>query len=106
MGRIGVPVEARQHLPDFVFVADPGYMIVRARGDGAIALVGGDFDGYSYLDCGEDALPLFFLLLNLAISGMRLRRPDLNALWQQAFRESAARAVAGRSTTPPTAARP
>ena len=77
----------RHCLPDFVFVADPGYMVYRRQQDGTPAYPGGDFSTYGWIPTGADNLALLFLTLNSCLGNLRLRRPDVNALWIQVFRE-------------------
>jgi hypothetical protein len=81
--RVAVDPSNMQSLPDFIFVSDPGFMIVRCKQDGSIARMGADFSRYAWIDSRAQTLPLFFLTLNIAISGVRLRRSDVNALWVQ-----------------------
>ena len=68
-------------LPDFVFVADPGYMVTRTNQKGNIVGPGQEFDSFSYLEIGADALPVFFLTLNVCLSQIRLRAGDYNSIW-------------------------
>jgi hypothetical protein len=81
--------EAKQLLPDFVFVARPGYVITRiAVRDGKDRpLLGGgqDYDKFLWTSTGEDTLPLFYLTLNACLSHLRLRAPDFVHLWTQLF---------------------
>jgi hypothetical protein len=77
----------KQILPDLVFVEDPGYMVLRCQSDGSIARIGDDFSRYAWVRLGAETLPMFFLTLNIALSGMRLRRPNLDALWGQLLQE-------------------
>lgn len=67
-------------LPDFIFVAEPGYMVARVT-DKQFALPGQEFKQYAFLNCGADALPLFFLTLNVCLGQIRLRAVDYAALW-------------------------
>ena len=79
--------EAKQLLPDFVFVARPGYFITRFAirdGKNCPVLGGGqDYRGFLWAPTGEDTLPLFYLTLNVCLSHLRLRAPDLNDFWNQ-----------------------
>lgn len=72
-------------LPDFVFVSDPGYMIARNSGSletsFQFALPGQQYTKYVALDVGADALPLFFLTLNVCLGQIRLRAVNYVALW-------------------------
>jgi len=72
-------------LPDFVFVSNPGYMIARISGtletSFRFALPGQEYTKYAFLDVGADALPLFFLTLNVCLGQLRLRAVDYVTLW-------------------------
>jgi hypothetical protein len=72
-------------LPDFVFVSNPGYMIARISGaletSFKFTLPGQDFTKYVFLNVGADALPLFFLTLNVCLGQVRLRAVDYVTLW-------------------------
>jgi hypothetical protein len=72
-------------LPDFVFVSDPGYMIARISGtletSFQFALPGQEYTKYVFLEVGADALPLFFLTLNVCLGQLRLRAVDYVTLW-------------------------
>ena len=70
-------------------MSDPGYMIVRCHENGSIARMGGEFSRFAWLPSAGQTLPLFFLTLNIAIAGVRLRRPDLDALWVHLVQHSA-----------------
>ena len=72
-----------EELPDFIFVADPGYVIVRRTTDGRTAFPGAVADGLESIPLGSDTLPILFLTLNICLGEARLRRPDLPALWSQ-----------------------
>jgi hypothetical protein len=79
--------EAKQLLPDFIFVARPGYFISRfATRDGKnCPLLGGgqDYSSFLWTSTGEDTLPLFYLTLNVCLSHLRLRAPNLLDFWNQ-----------------------
>jgi hypothetical protein len=79
--------EAKQLLPDFVFVARPGYFIARSavRDGKDCTLLGGgqDYGKFLWTPTGEDTLPLFYLTLNVCLSHLRLRAPDFQDLWRQ-----------------------
>ncbi len=77
----------RQLLPDFVFVAEPGYMVYRRRADGTPAPPGVDFGTYGWIPSGNDTMALFFVTLLTCLGDLRLRRPDLNGLWIQLVSE-------------------
>lgn len=81
----------KNFLPDFVFVANPGYMVVRCNSLAPFPIVfpGADFDQFAHLDIGNDALPVFFLTLNLCLSQLRLRALDHSALWLNLLRQLA-----------------
>jgi len=72
-------------LPDFVFVSDPGYMVVRISGtletSWRFALPGQEYTKYVFLNVGADALPLFFLALNVCLGQIRLRAVNYVGLW-------------------------
>jgi hypothetical protein len=72
-------------LPDFVFVSDPGYMVARISGtigaSSQFALPGQEYTKYIFLNVGADALPLFFLTLNVCLGQIRLRAVDYVNLW-------------------------
>lgn len=50
----------KQQLPDFVFVADPGYMVSRVSPTGGILPPGAEFVRFGYLRTAEDTAPLVF----------------------------------------------
>jgi uncharacterized protein DUF6602 len=83
--------QANKHLlPDFIFVADPGYMVTRSRSPqsgGGFASPGQEFNQYMFLETGADALPLFFLTLNIYLGQIRLRTVDYAALWGALFNQ-------------------
>lgn len=88
----------RELLPNFVFVGEPGYMVYRRRADGTPAGPGCDYNTYGWIPSGSDTMALFFVTLIACLGELRLRRPDLNALWIQVFGECCQRngwAVAG-----------
>ena len=78
----------RELLPNFVFVAEEGYMVLRCKADGSPANLGGEFSIYVHADLGPDTLPLLFLTMNVCLGGLRLRRPDMNQLWWQVMAEA------------------
>jgi hypothetical protein len=85
----------KQTLPDFVFVARPGYLVARCNQTEAgikFTLPGGEFNRFGYLDTGPDTLPLFYLALNICLNRIRLRTVDHQALWGQLISESVGRA--------------
>jgi len=67
-------------LPDFVFVADPGYMIARVT-ETQFASPGQEYKQYMFLNVGSDTLPLFFLTLNVCLGQIRLRSVDYASMW-------------------------
>jgi hypothetical protein len=81
----------RQLLPDFVFVARPGYVITRiAEHDGKDHPVlggGRDFDKYLWTATGDDTLPLFYFTVNVCLAHLRLRAPNFAQLWDRLFRQ-------------------
>jgi len=88
--RIASEPEGRFLLPDFIFVADPGYMIARVAGtpeSGGLRFLGSDFTNYCYLNAGKDTLPLFFLTLNTCLGAIRLRSVDYGMLWKALLNE-------------------
>jgi hypothetical protein len=87
MERLSNDPNQKQSLPDFVFVREPGYMILRRRADFKPAPPGTDFSEFVSIPTHMETLPLFFLTLNTILGEMRLRRPDFNALWFQTVQE-------------------
>jgi hypothetical protein len=88
--RMAADPSNRQLLPDFVFVAQPGYAIVRCfqdRQQTTIAAPGNDFTQYMYLDTAQDTFPLFFLTLNLCLGMLRLRDVDYRQIWEELLME-------------------
>lgn len=84
--RIGLDVNNKQFLPDFVFVAQPGYTVLRCKSGPTGAVVvgpGKDFERFMYLETEQDTLPLFFVTLNLCLHQMRLRSIDFVKVWRQ-----------------------
>lgn len=80
----------KQLLPDFVFVAQPGFMIARyAERDGknCVPAPGQDYNKFLSMSAGPDTLPLFFLTLNACLGQLRLRSIDFVQLWNQLFFE-------------------
>ena len=69
-------------LPDFIFVADPGYMIARVT-ETQFASPGQEYKQYMFLNTGSDTLPLFFLTLNLCLGQIRLRSVDYASMWSE-----------------------
>ena len=85
-GRLTADSKAKQYLPDFVFVANPGYMVARTsteNGRTTIEGPGREFTNFSYIETGEDTLPLFYVGLNTCLGQLRLRSVNFLALWQQ-----------------------
>lgn len=71
-------------LPDLVVIADTGVLFVRACDrDGTVRVCEPSVEQTHWIrmDAGEDALSIFFLLLNLLLSRIRLREMDLMSLW-------------------------
>lgn len=87
MGRLASDPAKKQLLPDFVFVRDPGYMILRVREDFTPPNLGGDFSTFAVARTGPETLPLFFVTLNTCLGLVRLRSPNFNALWVQLIAE-------------------
>jgi hypothetical protein len=87
--RIQETPAAKQLLPDFVFVARPGYVVTRIAerdGKGHPILGGGqDFDKYLWTATGDDTLPLFYFTVNACLSHLRLRAPNFAHLWENLF---------------------
>jgi len=73
-------------LPDFVFVAERGYVLFRWN-DAGVVPPGGDFTRFAYLKIGEDTLPFFFVTVNAFLSQIRLKAIDFPNLWAEYFRE-------------------
>jgi len=73
-------------LPDFVFVADRGYVLFRCNDSGVVP-PGGDFTRFAYLKSGEDTLPFFFVTVNAFLSQIRLKAINFPDLWSGYFRE-------------------
>jgi len=69
-----------QYLPDFVFSHHNGYTVIRTL-HGVAAKFGGAFDGYQFIESGDDTLPLFFLTLNTCLNQIILKAPDFNSYW-------------------------
>jgi hypothetical protein len=87
--------DAKQHLPDFIFVTKPAYMIARFKTVGLQKTIQGsgqDYDEFASVPTGDDTLALFYLALNISLSNKRLRSIDFVALWQQLFTEVIVRA--------------
>ena len=84
----------KQLLPDFMFVAQPGYMIARyaeLNGKNCVTAPGDDYTKFLWMPTGSDTLPLFFLTLNACLGKLRLRSIDFVQLWNQLFFEVANR---------------
>lgn len=83
--RLSSDPTAKLLLPDFAFVSDPGYMVARISGplEGTwrFTLPGQDYTKYVFLNIGADALPLFFLTLNVCLGQIRLRALNYVSLW-------------------------
>lgn len=80
----------KQDLPDFVFVAKPGYMVARVQQTSTQTVIQGpgrDFTQYALLHCGDDTLPLFYLALNLCLGQLRLKSVDFRAIWSGLLEE-------------------
>jgi hypothetical protein len=78
----------RLSLPDFVFVAKPGYMIARyvdRDGKHCVTAPGNEYKDYLALPTGDDTLPLFFLTVNACLAQLRLRALDFSAVWNHLF---------------------
>ncbi|HEV1285519.1 MAG TPA: DUF6602 domain-containing protein [Bryobacteraceae bacterium] len=80
-------------LPDYVFVADRGYVFLRWNDSGAVP-PGGPFSRFAYLEIGQDVLPFFFVTVNAFLSQLRLKGINFTDLWSQYFGELLARAQA------------
>jgi hypothetical protein len=98
--RLAKSPAAKLLLPDFVFVADPGYMIARVSSSSKtrseFTRPGQEFTKYVSVGAGSDALPLFLLTLNVCLNQIRLRPVDYAALWT-AFVDEISK---GASSTP------
>jgi hypothetical protein len=84
----------KQSLPDFVFVAQPGYMIARyavINGKNCATVPGDDYAKFLWMPTRSDTLPLFFLTLNACLGKLRLRSVDFVQLWNQLVFEVANR---------------
>jgi hypothetical protein len=96
--------EAKQLLPDFVFVAHPGYFIAKyaARDGKNCPLLGGaqDYSQFLWTPTGEDTLPLFYFTLNACLSHLRLRAPDFPDLWNRLFLELVTKGWAASAHVP------
>lgn len=73
-------------LPDFVFVAQPGYVLLRFN-EAGVAAPGSDFTRFAYLKIGNEALPFFFVTMNAFLCQLRLKGIDYPSLWSQYFVE-------------------
>lgn len=71
-----------QLLPDFIFVVNSGYCILRTS-QSHPARLGATFDKYMHLPLQNDTLPLFILTLNTLLNCIRLRAPDYESYWRQ-----------------------
>jgi len=79
---------ARQELPDFVFVARPGYIVARmhsVNGQAQVQGPGKEFTGYVHIMTGEDTLALFYIGLNVCLGQVRLRSVNFLSLWEELF---------------------
>jgi hypothetical protein len=90
--------EKKQLLPDFVFVAQPGYVLLRCTNN-AVAPPGHDFTRFAHLNIGDDALPFFFVTMNACLSQLRLKGIDYSSFWSQYFTELLTRPADGKSVT-------
>jgi hypothetical protein len=85
----------RQLLPDFVFVAKPGYMVARyvVRDGKHCPMLGNGYDyaEFRWTPTGSDTLPLFFFTLNSCLGHLRLRSVDFQRLWNTLLFELAQR---------------
>lgn len=84
----------KQLLPNFIFVAQPGYMIARCverEGKNCVTAPGETYAKFLWMPTGSDTLPLFFLTLNACLGQLRLRSIDFVQLWNQLFFEVANR---------------
>jgi|ERR1017187_2279239 hypothetical protein len=99
--------EEKKGLPNFVFVADPGYMILRVDASSKVVAPDIDFVRFRSVTSGEDTLVLMFLTLNEVLSHIRLRRRPCLDQWQQLTNEMIAKAAGIRtSPLPSTQIRP
>jgi hypothetical protein len=87
---------AKQNLPDFIFVADPGYMVVRTKADGSPAHLGMELENYRSVETGAYTMACLFLMLNSCIGSLRLRRFSTDEVWSQI-----APTVGSKSISPP-----
>lgn len=83
----------KQLLPDFVFVADPGSIVLRSA-DCGVASPGHEFDSFVCLEIPGEALPMFFVTLNAVLGMIRLKGIDFARVWQTYFRELHQQAIA------------
>lgn len=99
--------QTKQLLPDFIFVANPGYIITRIVEQNGrqhpVLGIAHDFQSYLWTSTGSDTLPLFYFTVNTCLSHMRLRAPSFNEMWDGLFRELVFRQVPSiiQSQTPP-----
>jgi hypothetical protein len=96
--RLSANPAAKQQLPDFVFVARPGYMVARVHfenGQTNVQGPGREFSNYMYVKTAEDTLPLFYIGLNVCLGQIRLRSVNFLSLWQQLFSQVIDRARSG-----------
>lgn len=81
----------KQLLPDFIFVADPGYMVIRTDEVGHVVPLGQDFARYRLVRTATDTLVLMFLTLNVLLSNILLHQPSYIDYWTRLADESLAR---------------
>ena len=80
-------IHDKQELPDFVFNLKRQYMILRTKLQGTDAVpapIGQDFDTFSYMQLGDDVLPIFFLTVNTVLNQLILRAPNFDQYWIRA----------------------
>jgi hypothetical protein len=111
--RMAEAPQMKQLLPDFIFVANPGYMITRIveqnGRDHPVLGIARDFQKYLWTSTASDTLPLFYFTVNTCLSHLRLRAPSFNEMWDRLFRQlvingfPAAVPPQASPATPPTA---
>jgi hypothetical protein len=105
--RMAEAPQTKQFLPDFIFVAHPGYIITRIVEQNGrqhpVVGIAHDFQRYMWTSTGSDTLPLFYFTVNTCLSHMRLRAPSFNEMWDRLFRELVFKQVPSTipSQTPP-----
>lgn len=85
-------------MPDFVFVAHPGYLVARTHTENGKATVQGpgrEFESFSYITTEDDTLPLFYVALNILLGQARLRSVNFLSLWEQLIGQAVERARSG-----------